>query len=136
MKNKLVDYRAALSAMGLSYDAESFLLAVGKGNNLPAVRLFVESGISVNEKIAGHDVFPLSEAAFRVLGDSSVLFSEGADINGRDPGNGGDALIYASMGGYLDVVKFLVDHGADMAGTVDRLGGLRGMRRSCVEIWI
>jgi ankyrin repeat protein len=48
------------------------------------------------------------------LATTEALLDAGADVNARD-GNGRTALHGAAALGYNDVVKFLVEHGADLA---------------------
>lgn len=46
--------------------------------------------------------------------DIEAALADGADINAKDVGNGITALIWASQNGHIDVVKVLLDKGADI----------------------
>lgn len=101
--------RRVLSDRGISYSQTSFIAAAAQGD-LAVVRLFVEAGLSVDVQpytaksvLVSTRVRPTSLSHMRV----SFYPEEGEQDNDT-------ALMKAAGNGHLEVVKFLVDQGADL----------------------
>ena len=95
--------RAELDKRGIEYTAHAFVDAAGKGR-LEVVRLFVESGMSVDATSWGQTA--LHSAASR--GHLSVvefLVGAGADLEARDDW-GQTPRYWAALRGHTDVVEY------------------------------
>lgn len=105
--------RAELADLGIDYTAESFFQAAYEGD-LTVVKLFVETGMSVNTRDGDSGATALIGAAFG--GHLSVvqyLVKKGASFSAR-ANTGATALHMAAFGGHLSVVRYLVGQGADV----------------------
>ena len=101
---------------------EAFLKAAYDGD-LTVVKLFVESGMSVNTAI--DDVTALHVAAGGGhLAVVRYLVEQGADVNAED-GRGFTVEHRAVMGGHTEVRRYLLEQGAEK-----RLLDLRGKKKS------
>ena len=96
----------ALEDLGIPYSQRSFIDQAGEGN-LEAVRLFVWAGMDVDvQPYAAREVLiPLVENPTRLGHLASSWFPQEEDND--------TALMRAAGGGHLEVVKLLVQNGAD-----------------------
>jgi ankyrin repeat protein len=75
---------------------------------------FIKGLIADYEKSHGRDVAFVEAAGWGALDEIVRLYDEGIDVNCRTE-NGGTALMLASVAAEPDVVRFLLDHGADVS---------------------
>eukprot|EP00055_Hartaetosiga_balthica_P011633 m.53593 g.53593 ORF g.53593 m.53593 type:complete len:196 (+) comp7673_c0_seq1:33-620(+) len=89
-------------------------LAIASGSFLTVQRLVEEEGVDVNK--AGDDgLLPLCIASFwGYVEIVKYLLEKGADVNGKNPGNGWTALHSAAMQGHGKVVFELMDGNPDL----------------------
>lgn len=91
--------------------AGALVKAAEKGN-LKIVKLLLESGVDINEKLCDREENPLMKtAAFGKIEVIKYLLEKGADITARDD-RGNTALLYAASMGEDEAVKALLYHGA------------------------
>ena len=101
--------RRALSNRGIPYNQVSFIDAAAQGD-LAVVRLFVEAGLSV-------DVQPYTAKSVLVstrVRPTSLSHMRAAFYPEEGEQDTDTALMKAAGNGYLEVVQFLVDQGADL----------------------
>ena len=104
--------RVELTRQGIAYTATAFADSARSGN-LVVVKLFVQSGMSVNVT-NNNDYTPLHMAArYGYLEVVKYLVGQGADVDATDY-NGWTLLHWAAWGGYLEIVEYLVGQGADV----------------------
>ena len=98
-----------------SIDGTPLQLAAGRGHT-EVVRLLLKHGA----RYTGFEVPPIARAAKRgFLGPVKVLLDAGADINEGGEGGQNTALILAAAVGQNHIVRYLLDHGANItAGEV------------------
>ena len=108
------------------------LLRAAKALDAPAIRLLLEKGANLN-LTSTRGITPVMAAAGagstdadtrgiyitedvqqRSIESLKLLLAAGADINGKDATRGLTALHEAARWGWNDVVRFLVDHGANL----------------------
>ena len=90
-------------------------LAADKGHK-DIVEFLISKGADINakDKIGGTALHHLTmEGQEDDTNMIEFLLSKGADINAKDNMAGGTPLHYASMSGYITIVKFLISKGAD-----------------------
>ena len=97
--------RSELAERGVPYSQRSFVTYAQDGD-LDVVRLFVEAGMDVNVQPYSSTVAHIAETKADAL--EAVLFSQ--------PGDEDDdtALMKAARQGHIEVVRFLVEQGADL----------------------
>ena len=133
------------------------LLRAARGSDLAAIERLVakgalldlpqQTGVTPLMAAVGAGASPIdTRGKFRTelesLATAEALLKAGAGIDVRD-NNGRTALHYAAAGGYTDVAKALVDHGADVNATdVDgvtpaeaAMGKLRGRGRGAAAAY-
>ncbi len=104
------------------FNQPAFIVACLRGK-LKVVRFLVENGMSLE----GGVLAASSNGHVNVVG---YLLDRGADPNERDPAQNNDtALIQASMGGFLDVVKLLVSKGAQIEA--EDIHGQTALNKAC-----
>ena len=78
------------------------------------VRALLKRGAKINP----HIVYDWDSFHMAVLGGNpqivDLFLKQGADVNTKDPEHEITALIYAAESGYLEVVRLLLDHGAEI----------------------
>jgi len=97
----------------LESDGETALHRAASRGHLPAVRLLLEGGASV-DAVDGEGVTPLVLAAYR--GQTNVvklLLERGALVNAQEKRNGLSSLSHAVGRGDKELVAVLLAHGAD-----------------------
>ena len=105
--------RSELADLGIDYTAESFFQAAYEGD-LTVVKLFVETGMSVNTRDGDTGATALHMAAFGGhLAVVRYLLGQGAYVLAR-ANTGATALHMAAFGGHLAVVEFLVGSGSSV----------------------
>ncbi len=113
--------RAELDRRGIDYTEWAFVDSAAAGN-LAVVKLFVQSGMSVESKGSGSATPLYGAAGSGNLDLVKYLVGQGADVNAKDF-NGFTALHAAARSGKLEVVEYLVEEqGLDVNAT-DNLGG-------------
>jgi ankyrin repeat protein len=105
--------REKLERMGYKYNERPFLRSV-KDDDIAAVKLFLDSGMSPNAK----DYFEYTALAHAAnLGHAEIvkmLLGAGADANAKTKYYGRTPIILAALNDHLDVVKILLNSGADV----------------------
>ena len=114
------------------------LLRAGKAFDAPAVALLLKHGAKVNlpnargmtpvmvaAGVASVDadsrgIYTTEDVQQRSIATLTLLLRHGADINAKESTRGLTALHEAARWGWSDVVKFLVEHGADVRATDNR----------------
>lgn len=115
--NSPEDAKNDLKKMNLQYNEKSFLESI-VNNNLKAVTLFLEAGMSAN--LDAKEGTPLTLAASRSqLELIKLLVEKGADVNKKDKDKMAP-IMAALLGegpeeGKLSVVKYLAEKGADLS---------------------
>ena len=103
------------------------LTAAGNGDTQTVARFIAEHPDCITWKATQTGCPMLHYAA---LGDqietARLLIAAGADVNAHDDGIniacGGTAIYYAAQRGYVDMVRFLLDHGADPSAKATKVG--------------
>ena len=108
------------------------LLRAAKALDAPAIRLLLEKGANLSltstrgitpvMAAAGQGstdadtrgIYTTEDVQQRSIESLKLLLAAGADINGKDATRGLTALHEAARWGWNDVVRFLVDHGANL----------------------
>ena len=99
------DARDESADLGIAYTPEAFLRAAENGD-LTVVKLFVESGVSVNAANSKGFTALHSAAAEGQLAVVRNLVENGADVKAKTY-NGATALHVAASGGHLEMVRYL-----------------------------
>lgn len=99
-------------------DATLLMIAAWDASNSEIVELLLDLGADVNTE--AH----CGNALTRAKGYKNIklLLDHGANPNVPTKTDKGTALLYHSEDGNADIVKFLIEHGADMYADWDRLG--------------
>jgi ankyrin repeat protein len=109
-----------LSDLGYLYTSDSFI-AAAKSNDLEAVELFLQAGMSPNAADPGKAPAIIYAAQQGYTAIVDTLVRHGALINSVDPTTGKTALYYAVEANFPEMAIFLLDYGADPNGS-DRVG--------------
>jgi ankyrin repeat protein len=114
------------------------LLRAAKAFDAPAVRLLLEHGALPNLPSAGgvtptmaaagqgsvdadtRGLYTTADVQERSIASLTLLIEAGGEINAKDGGRGLTPLHEAARWGWNDVVRFLVDRGADLEATDSR----------------
>lgn len=83
------------------------------GMDIDMVRLLIENGADVNAKEVG-GVTAIYFAADRSIEIAKLLLEHGAEINVKEEEMGHSPLRAAVFADYVDMVRFLLDNGADV----------------------
>jgi ankyrin repeat protein len=114
------------------------LLRVAKALDAPAIRLLLQHGASINlSTIQGvtpvmaaaglgsvdadtRGIFTTEDVQQRSIDSLKLLIAAGANINSKESGRGLTPLHEAARWGWNDVVKYLVEQGADLSAKDNR----------------
>lgn len=108
---------AVILLIGLRFGRNSVALHnAARSGDADLVIKLIQSGMDVNQpNLEGQTPLMLAvQADKNALAVTDLLLTQGAQVNETDR-YGNTALIYAAQVGDLDVVKALVEHGANMA---------------------
>lgn len=94
------------------YGVTPLTLAVANGNTA-MVRLLLEAGADPETRELSGEPVLLSAAAVGVTGPVQSLVEHGASVDARDAKFGQTALMIAAREGHANVVRYLLDQGAD-----------------------
>lgn len=102
-----------LAQKGINYTLDDFMKSADSGNNL-VVKLFIDSGINVNEKDDnGRTALMYASQKTGHASTVQLLLDNGADVNEKDK-DGVTALIAALFLQLTDTVQILIEKGADV----------------------
>jgi ankyrin repeat protein len=106
-------------------DAPAIKLLLDKGADLTLANargitpVMAAAGLgSVDADTRG--IYTTEDVQQRSIASLTLLLAAGADVNGKDRTRGLTPLHEAARWGWNDVVRFLVDHGADLRATDSR----------------
>lgn len=105
------------AAKGLDAPAIKLLLEHGANPNLPNTRGFIPIIAAAGIGSSDADTrgwFKTDDVQQRAIASLDLLLKAGGDINAKDTTQGRTLLLGAAFWGWSDVVKYLVDHGADL----------------------
>jgi len=123
--NPQEEARAQLGRKNIDFDTDSFINRAQVGD-VEAVKLFLQAGMKPNFVTGRGGQTPLANAArYNRQEVVQVLLAHGADPNARSMGS--TALIWASINGSNDLVRLLLDRGADLKAT-DRQHGMNALQ--------
>lgn len=111
--NKERRARRQLDKLGIEDSEKSFFAAIVKGDK-PAVRLFLEAGMSPNARLGG--ITALVEASRRGKTHHEIaaaLIEAGADMDASDP-YGVTPLLFAAISGSPETIRLLLKSGANV----------------------
>lgn len=123
--NPQEEARAQLGRKKIDFDADSFIKRAQAGD-VEAVKLLLQAGMKPDLVTGRGGQTPLANAArYNRKEVVQVLLAHGADPNARSMGS--TALIWASINGSNDLVRLLLDRGADLKAT-DRQHGMNALQ--------
>jgi ankyrin repeat protein len=111
------------AAKGLDAPAIALLLKHRANVDLPNARgmtpLMVAAGLGSTDADS-RGVYTTADVQQRAIASLTALLAAGANVNQKDGGRGLTALHEAARWGWNDVVRFLIEHGADVHATDSR----------------
>ncbi len=115
--NDLASARLLLNAganpdISSRYGVTSLSLAVSNGN-APMVKLLLDAGANANTREHNGQTVLQTAADVGVIESVRLLVEHGAIVDERDSVYGQTALMFATRAGHPDVVRFLLDQGAN-----------------------
>lgn len=123
--NPMMDYACSLGFTevvsqliqhGVKPNAHFAIMAAQEGKS-EVLKLLIADGLDVNQKDDKGDAVLLSAVSSGDVDSVKILVENGADIafeKNTETGSTGPALILASLGGHLPVVRYLAQYGADL----------------------
>lgn len=116
------------------WDGGTALWLAVKHGHVETAKLLLEHGADVEASVRGQTI--LQAAARKGLAEVVICLVElgGAYVN--SPGSGGfgrTALQYATENGHVDVVKYLLERGADVNGAPDHCGGETALQAAAIS---
>ena len=101
-------------------------------NSTKVMRCLMEQGADVN-RVSGSSLIDLATDALPSQETLEVLIEHGWDINNRAPGLSGTPILWYVVGD-TDLVKWCLDHGADVDPADDTPEGAKKHRKPILEV--
>ncbi len=109
--NILLEGGAHVNAIGERSTTALFKLISSDGDNVEIARLLIDKGAEFKEEGYGGALYWAARCGKRKIVE--FLIDRGLDVNSRDYKNEDEAVIGAMKNKHYDIVKILLEHGAD-----------------------